>query len=113
MKQKSKTVGLYFGSFNPIHTGHLIVAQYMIENTDIDSLWFVVSRLNPLKTPEGLLEDEKRFELVRLATEDNPLTEACDVEFSLPSPSYTVDTLAELEKRCPDTEFCLIMGQDT
>lgn len=112
MKQKSKTVGLYFGSFNPIHTGHLIVAQYMIENTDIDTLWFVVSRLNPLKTPSGLLEDEKRLELVRLATEDNPLAEPCDVEFSLPSPSYTVDTLAELEKRYPDTEFCLIMGQD-
>lgn len=112
MKQKSKTVGLYFGSFNPIHTGHLIVAQYMIENTDIDTLWFVVSRLNPLKTPAGLLEDEKRFELVRLATEDNPLTEACDIEFSLPSPSYTVDTLAELEKRFPGTEFCLVMGQD-
>lgn len=111
-KKKVKKIGLYFGSFNPIHNGHLILANYIVQNAGLDELWFVVSRRNPLKSGKGLLDDRKRFALVQMAIEDNPLLKACDIEFYLPTPSYTVNTLAYLSDKHPDKEFHIIMGQD-
>jgi nicotinate-nucleotide adenylyltransferase len=86
-------IGLYFGSFNPIHVGHLIIAQYMIQRDDIDAVWFVVSPQNPFKNKSTLLQDYHRLALVRIATEDEPKFKAEDIEFGLPQPSYTIDTL--------------------
>lgn len=105
-------VGLYFGSFNPIHVGHLILAQYMIQRDDIDALWFVVSPQNPFKNKSTLLKDYHRMALVRLAIEDEPSFRAEDIEFELPQPSYTIDTLTYLREKHPDTNFSLIMGED-
>lgn len=107
----SKT-GLFFGSFNPIHVGHMAIAQYMIEHTDIDKIWFVVSPQNPFKTKSTLLDQQHRLVLVRIATEDDPKLTASNIEFSLPIPSYTVDTLTHLRESYPEEDFALIMGQD-
>ena len=89
-------IGLYFGSFNPIHTGHLIVANHIIEHTEINKIWFVVSPHNPLKDSHSLLNEHDRLHLVNLAIEDNPKFRASNVEFNLPKPSYTIDTLTYL-----------------
>ncbi|MBD3582063.1 nicotinate (nicotinamide) nucleotide adenylyltransferase [Flavobacterium selenitireducens] len=105
-------VGLYFGTFNPIHVGHLIIANHMAEFTDLDQVWMVVTPHNPLKKKSTLLDDYTRLELVRLATEDYPNLKPTDIEFKLPQPNYTINTLAHLEEKFPNHEFSLIMGQD-
>ena len=105
-------IGLFFGSFNPIHIGHLIIANHMATQTDLQKVWLVVSPQNPLKPKKTLARDHDRLHLVRLGIGDNPLLEASNIEFSLPKPSYTVDTLAVLKEKYPQHEFALIMGGD-
>ncbi len=107
-----KKIGLFFGSFNPIHVGHLVIANYMVEHTDLDKVWMVVSPQNPLKPKNTLARDYDRLHLVRLAIEDNPDLQVSDIEFSLPKPSYTIDTLTYLKEKYPDKTFVLIMGGD-
>ncbi len=107
-----KKVALYFGSFNPIHIGHLALANYLCEFGGIDELWFVVSPRNPFKQQTDLMDDDFRLQLVRLAIKDYPKFKACDVEFSMPRPSYTYHTLQQLEDIYPDNEFSLLMGAD-
>jgi nicotinate-nucleotide adenylyltransferase len=107
-----KKVALYFGSFNPIHIGHLALANYLCEFGGIDELWFVVSPRNPFKLQTDLMDDDFRLQLVRLAIKDYPKFKACDVEFSMPRPSYTYHTLQQLEDIYPDNEFSLLMGAD-
>ena len=104
--------GLYFGSFNPVHVGHMAIASFMVEFSDIHELWFVVSPHNPLKEKRSLLEDHHRLEMVRLAIGDDDRFKASDIEFKLPTPSYTIDTLAYLEEKYPGREFQLVMGAD-
>jgi len=111
MPAKSKT-GLYFGSFNPIHMGHMVIANYIIEYSDLDELWFVISPHNPLKRKQSLLPDHHRLEMVRMAIEEDDRFRASDIEFKLPTPSYTIDTLAYLEEKYPTRSFVLIMGAD-
>jgi nicotinate-nucleotide adenylyltransferase len=105
-------IGLFFGSFNPIHTGHLIIANLMAQTTDLKKVWFVVSPQNPFKPSKGLLHEFDRFDMVRAAIHDNYSLEACDVEFHLPKPSYTIHTLVYLQEKHPDKKFVLIMGED-
>lgn len=105
-------IGLYFGSFNPIHIGHMAIANFMVAYGGLDQLWFVVSPQNPLKEKKSLLKDYHRLEMVRLAIEGDDRLRASDIEFRLPRPSYTIDTLAYLEEKHPDKEFRLIMGAD-
>jgi len=105
--------GLYFGSFNPIHIGHLAIAGFMLEFTDIEQLWFIVSPQNPLKEKKSLLSDYHRLDLVRMAIEDDDRFRVSDIEFRMPKPSYTIDTLTYLEERHPNNTFCLIMGADS
>lgn len=107
-----KKVGLYFGTFNPIHVGHLIIANHMAANTELDEVWLVVTPQNPLKSKSGLLADYHRMALVRVAIDDNDRLRASDVEFGMPKPTYTVDTLAYLVDTHPDIHFSLIMGED-
>lgn len=106
-------IGLYFGSFNPIHHGHLIIANHLLNETSLDKIWFIVSPQNPFKPTATLLNEYDRLHLVRLATEEDPRMKASDIEFSLPKPSYTVDTLAYLEEKYPGNQFNLIMGSDS
>jgi len=105
--------GLFFGSFNPIHIGHLIVAEYLREHAGLDEVWFVVSPANPFKDEAGLWPAERRLELVRTAIADNPGFRLCDLEFHLPRPSYTARTLEKLLESQPDRRFSLLMGSDT
>lgn len=107
-----KKIGLFFGSFNPIHIGHLILANYILENSDMDELWFVVSPQNPFKEKKSLLKDHNRLDMVQLAVKNYPRMRASNVEFSLPQPSYTIDTLIYLHEKYPDYSFSLIMGED-
>ena len=104
--------GLYFGSFNPVHIGHLAIANFMVEFSELEQLWFVVSPQNPLKERKSLLKDYHRLEMVRLAVEDDDRFRASDIEFKLPTPSYTIDTLTYLEELNPGREFQLVMGGD-
>jgi nicotinate-nucleotide adenylyltransferase len=104
--------GLFFGSYNPIHIGHMAIGNYMLEFTDISELWFIVSPHNPLKEKKTLLADHHRLELVRLAINDGDRFRVSDIEFHLPRPSYTIDTLTYLEEKYPGKEFCIIMGAD-
>lgn len=104
--------GLFFGSFNPVHIGHLAIANYMVEFTDLDQVWFVVSPQNPLKKASTLLEDHKRRALLEMAVEDDPRFRVSDVEFRLPKPSFTIDTLTHLKEAYPAHTFILIMGSD-
>ncbi|QEC68102.1 nicotinate-nucleotide adenylyltransferase [Panacibacter ginsenosidivorans] len=106
-------IGLYFGSFNPIHIGHLIIANHVLNSLDIKKIWFIVSPQNPLKHSNSLLNEYQRLHLVRLAIEDNLSMVASDVEFKLPRPSYTIDTLAYLKEKYPGHEFSIIMGSDS
>jgi nicotinate-nucleotide adenylyltransferase len=106
-------IGMYFGSFNPIHVAHLIIANHILNETDIEKLWFVVSPQNPLKEESNLLNEYHRLHLVRLATEDDKRIKASEIEFSLPKPSYTTATLAHLADKYPGHEFCIIMGSDS
>jgi len=105
-------VGLYFGSFNPVHIGHTAIAGYMKEFTDLDQIWFVVSPLNPLKKKETLLADHHRLCLVELATGDDDTMIPSDIEFRQPSPSYTIDTMARVTEKYPKHDFVLVMGED-
>jgi nicotinate-nucleotide adenylyltransferase len=105
-------IGLFFGSFNPIHVGHLIIANYMATQTDLQQVWLVVSPQNPLKPKNTLARDRDRLNMVQLAIGDNPLLRASDIEFKLPKPSFTIDTLAYLAEKYPQHEFTLIMGGD-
>ena len=107
-----KKIGLYFGTFNPIHVGHLIIANYMADYTELDEVWLVVSPQNPLKKKETLLKDHHRLSLVRIALEDNTKLMACNIEFDLPIPSYTINTLVHLKEKYETYEFHLIMGED-
>lgn len=106
-------IGLYFGSFNPIHIGHLIIANHIVENTDIDKIWFVVSPHNPLKDSHSLLNEYDRLHLAELAIKDDPRFRASNVEFHLPKPSYTVDTLTYLKEKFPLERFSVIIGSDS
>lgn len=105
-------IGLYFGTFNPIHVGHLIIANHMAEYSDLDQIWMVVTPHNPHKQKNTLLDDYQRLHMVHLATEDYPNIIPSDIEFKIPQPNYTVNTLAYLEEKYPNYEFCLIMGED-
>ncbi len=111
-KEFSKRIGLYFGTFNPVHVGHLIIANHIVENTPLDEVWFVVSPHNPHKKKASLLEDYHRLNLVKEAIEDNDRLRASDIEFKLPQPSYTSTTLAYLQEKYPKKDFTLIMGED-
>ena len=112
MKSEKGKVGLYFGSFNPVHVGHLIIANTVLVETDVEEVWFVLSPQNPLKERKSLLADHHRLQILKEAIDDNPKFRACDVEFSLPRPSYTSLTLAHLCEKYPQKKFCLIMGSD-
>lgn len=105
-------VGLFFGSFNPIHIGHLVIADVMADQTDLDQVWFVVSPLNPFKSSNSLLHEFDRLKMVELAIADNYKFRASDVEFNMPKPSYTSDTLAYLTDKHPEHDFKLIIGED-
>ena len=107
-----KKIGLFFGTYNPIHVGHLVIANHLANYTELDEVWLVVSPQNPLKKKESLLQDYHRLALVRVAIEDNPKLKASDIEFSLPKPSYTSSTLAHINEKYPDCRFALIMGED-
>ncbi len=106
-------IGLFFGSFNPIHTGHLIIANHFAQGLDLQQVWFVVSPQNPLKKSEDLLDQEHRLKMVELAIENNDNLKSSDIEFHLPKPSYTIDTLNNLREKYPDHEWVLIMGADS
>lgn len=105
-------IALFFGSFNPIHIGHLIIADAIALEKDVEKVWFVVSPQNPFKAKEGLLPENARYYLTKIATEDNPKFFVSNIEFNLPKPSYTIDTLNHLHERYPDKKFCLVMGGD-
>jgi len=105
-------IGLYFGTFNPIHVGHLIIANHMVDYTKLDQVWLVVSPQNPLKTKASLLADYHRLALVRIAIEGNNKLKASNIEFDLPKPSYTIDTLAYIKEKYSEHTFSLIMGED-
>ena len=107
-----KKVGLFFGSFNPIHVGHLIIANYMATQTDLDEVWLVVSPHSPFKKKSSLAKDADRLYLARIATENNPKLSVSNIEFDLPKPSYTIDTLTYLKEKYPNKDFALIMGGD-
>lgn len=109
---KKQKIALYFGSFNPIHNGHLAIANYILEFSNVNQLWFVVSPHNPLKNKAGLLPDYQRLNLVNIAIEDADCYKASNIEFSMPQPNRTVDTLAYLHDKYPEKDFALIMGSD-
>lgn len=106
-------IGLYFGSFNPIHIGHLIIGNFIASNTDVGQVWFVVSPQNPLKKPSTLLNEYHRLHLATLAVEGDPHLKTSDIEFRLPRPSYTIDTLTYLEEKYPNNIFSIILGSDS
>lgn len=106
-------IGLYFGSFNPVHVAHLIIANHILNETDIEKIWFVVSPQNPFKEEKSLLNEYHRLHLVKTAVENDNRIKASDIEFNLPKPSYTTTTLAYLKEKNPEHEFCVIMGSDS
>lgn len=105
-------IGLFFGSFNPVHVGHLIIANHIVENSDLDEVWMVVTPHNPLKKKQSLLDDHHRYQLVLEATEDYPKIKPSNIEFGLPQPNYTINTLIYLGEKYPEHHFNLIMGRD-
>ena len=105
-------IGLYFGTFNPIHIGHIAIANHMVEFSDLDEVWMIITPHNPFKKKKSLLADHHRFQLVQIATEDFPKLKASNIEFSLPQPNYTVNTLAHISEKYPQHQFNLIMGED-
>ena len=106
-------IGLFFGSFNPIHHGHLMVASFIANHTDLQQVWLVVSPQNPHKTQSSLLNEYDRLHLAQLAIEDDAQIKVSDIEFKLPKPSYTIDTLTYLEEKYPQHQFYVIMGSDS
>lgn len=106
-------IGLYFGSFNPVHIGHLIIANHVLNETPVDKLWFVISPQNPFKQENSLLNEYHRLHLIRIATEEDNRIKASDIEFGLPKPSYTVNTLAYLAEKYPEHKFSIVMGSDS
>ena len=106
-------IGLYFGSFNPIHIGHLIIANHVLNETHINKIWFIVSPQNPFKESKTLLNEFDRLHLVRLATQDDSRIKCSDIEFNLPKPSYTSNTLTFLSEKYPEHQFSIIMGSDS
>ena len=106
-------IGLYFGSFNPIHIGHLIIASHVLNNTSLQKIWFIISPQNPFKPSKTLLNEYDRFHLVQKAIEQDQRMKASEIEFNLPRPSYTVHTLAYLQEKYPDHHFSIIMGSDS
>ncbi len=107
-----KKIGLYFGTFNPIHVGHLTIANYMAEYSDLDQVWFLVTPHSPFKKKSSLLDNNHRYQMVDRATEEYPKLKPSNIEFKLPQPNYTINTLVHLEEKYPDHQFCLIMGED-
>jgi len=105
-------VGLFFGSFNPIHIGHLVIANHMVEYSDLDQVWFVVTPHSPFKRKSSLLDNYQRLEMVYRATKDYTKLKPSDIEFNLPQPNYTINTLVHLQEKYPTHEFALIMGED-
>ena len=105
-------IGLYFGTFNPIHVGHLTIANHMAEHSDLDQIWFVVTPQSPFKVKNSLLDNHQRLEMVYRATKDYPKLRPSDIEFSLPQPNYTINTLVYLQEKFPEHTFSLIMGED-
>ena len=105
-------IGLFFGTYNPIHVGHLIIANHLAEHSDLDQIWLVVTPQSPHKTKQSLLDNHQRLELVFRATKDYPKLAPSAIEFNLPQPNYTVRTLAYLEEKHPENQFALIMGED-
>lgn len=105
-------IGLFFGTFNPIHVGHLTIANHMAEYTDLDQVWFVVTPHSPFKKKNSLLDDYQRLEMVYRAVKDYPKLRQSDIEFNLPQPNYTINTLTHLEEKYPEHSFALIMGED-
>lgn len=105
-------IGLFFGTYNPVHVGHMVIANYMVEFTDLDKVWMVVTPQNPFKQKESMLKDYDRLHLMKLAIGEDDRLKASDIEFSLPLPNYTVTTLAYLKEKYPDVDFALIMGAD-
>ena len=108
-----KKVGIYSGSFNPIHHGHVMLANYLVEFSDLDALWFVVTPQNPLKKKDDLLDDDERLKMVQLAVGDDPRFCVSDIEMHLPTPSYTINTLTKLSEQYPDCQFVFICGMDS
>jgi nicotinate-nucleotide adenylyltransferase len=106
-------IGLFFGSFNPIHAGHLIIANHLLNETEIQKLWFIVSPQNPFKPSSSLLNEYNRLHLVKLATQDDNRMRVMDIEFNLPKPSYTATTLVTLEEKYPGNEYYIVMGSDS
>lgn len=106
-------IGLYFGSFNPVHVGHLIIVNHILNESELEKIWFIVSPLNPFKDSHNLMNEYDRLHLVKKAIEEDPRLKASDIEFSLPKPSYTVHTLAYLKEKYPDHSFSIIMGSDS
>ncbi|WP_028892197.1 nicotinate (nicotinamide) nucleotide adenylyltransferase [Tenacibaculum sp. 47A_GOM-205m] len=107
-----KNIGLYFGTFNPIHIGHLIIANHMVEYSDLDEIWMVVTPHNPFKKKNSLLDNHHRLDMVYLATEEYEKIQPSDIEFRLPQPNYTINTLAHISEKHPNYTFSLIMGED-
>jgi nicotinate-nucleotide adenylyltransferase len=105
-------VGLFFGTFNPIHIGHIIIANYMAEFSELDQVWFVITPLSPFKKKSSLLSNHHRLAIANIAVEDFPKLKTSDIEFKLPEPNYTINTLVHIEEKHPNHEFCLIMGED-
>lgn len=105
-------IGLFFGSFNPIHIGHLVIANHLVENSDLDQIWFVVTPHNPFKKKNTLLDNHQRYEMVYRATKDYDNLKPSDIEFGLSQPNYTINTLTYLKEKHPDYDFSLIMGED-
>jgi nicotinate-nucleotide adenylyltransferase len=112
MPNNSTNTGLFFGSFNPVHNGHLLIANYMLDKEGLDEIWFIVSPQNPLKESEELANEQQRLEMMKLAVASEPRFKVSDVEFSMPKPSYTFDTLELLSQAYPERSFFLIIGSD-
>lgn len=107
-----KKIGLYFGTFNPIHIGHLVIANHMVEFSDLDEVWFIITPKSPFKQKQSLLDDHHRYQMVFEAIQEYPKLKASKIEFDLPQPNYTINTLVHIGENYPDNQFCLILGED-
>lgn len=105
-------IGLFFGTFNPIHVGHMIIANYIVEFSDLDQVWFVVTPQSPFKQKTSMLSNHHRLAIANIAVENYPKLKTTDIEFNLPQPNYTINTLIHIEEKFPNKQFCLIMGED-